>query len=88
MTPQPERHEQEKFSKEETNLLKSYLPSYEILCQQLRKKASGPRGTGLVKGQKKAWILSHVFPEYVKQFSSDQKDGPQLQSLQTVSYML
>jgi hypothetical protein len=88
MTPQPERPEQGKFSKDETNFLKTYLPAYESLCHQLAEKATGPKGTGLVKGDKKDWVLSKVFPEFVKQFSSDQNGGPQLQSLQKVSYLL
>ena len=88
MTPPLERPEQGKFSKDETNFLKTHLPAYETLCHQLAEKATGPKGTGLVKGQKKDWILSKVFPEFVKKFSSDQNGGPQLQSLQTVGYLL
>jgi hypothetical protein len=88
MTPQPERPEQGKFSNNETNFLKAHLPAYEALCQQIAEKATGPKGTGLVKGRKKDWVLSKVFPEFVKQFLSDQSGGPQLQSLQTVCYLL
>lgn len=88
MTSQPGRREQSKFRKEETDFLKTHLPAYGVLCDQLAKQATGPRGTGLVKGRKKDWILSKVFPEFIKQFSSDQDDGPQLQSLQAVSYLL
>jgi hypothetical protein len=88
MAPQPERPEQGKFSIEETNFLKTRLPAYGALCQQLREKSTGPRGTGSVKGCKKDWILSEVFPEFVKQFACDQNGGPQLQSLQTVSFVL
>ena len=40
-----------------------------------------------VKGRKKDWVVSKVFPEFVKKFSSDQNDGPQLQSLQAASYL-
>jgi hypothetical protein len=87
MTPHPERPEQGKFSKDETNFLKTHLPAYESLCHQLAEKATGPKGIGLVKGHKKDWVLSKVFPEFVKQFSSDQNGGPQLQSLQKVSYL-
>jgi len=88
MTPQPERPEQGKFSKDETNFLKTHLPAYEALCHQLAERATGPKGTGSVKGQKKDWVLSTVFPEFVKEFSSDQIGGPQLQSLQTVGSLL
>ena len=88
VTPQPERLEQGKFNREETNFLKTHLPAYGTLCQQLGKQATGPKGTGSVKGRKKDWILSKVFPEYVKRFSSDQDGGPQLHSLQAVSYVL
>jgi hypothetical protein len=88
MTPQPVRHEQGKFSKDETDFLKSHLPAYGVLCQQLAKQATGPRGTGLVKGSKKDWVLTKVYPEFVKQYSSDQNGGPQLQSLQAVSHLL
>jgi len=87
MTPQPVRHKQGKFSKEETNFLKTHLPAYGALCEQLGKQGTGPRGTKAVKGCKKDWILSKVFPQFVKQFSSKQNDGPQLQSLQAVSYL-
>ena len=87
MTPQPVRPEQGKFSKEETDFFKTHLPAYAALCQELRKHATGPRGTGLVRGRKKEWILSKVFPEFVKQFSSDQNGGPQLQSLQDVGHL-
>lgn len=88
MTPQAERPEQGRFSKDETTFLKTHLPAYEALCHQLAEKAAGPKGTGLVKGSKKAWVLSKVFPEFVKQFLSDQNGGPQLQSLQTVGYSI
>jgi hypothetical protein len=86
MNPQTERPEQGKFSNEETNFLKTHLPAYEALCHQLAKQATGPRGTGSVKGCKKDWIISKVFSEFVKHFLSDQDGGPQLQSLQAVSY--
>jgi len=35
MTHQPERPEQGKFSKDETNFLKTHLPAYGALCHQL-----------------------------------------------------
>jgi hypothetical protein len=88
MTPQPERPEQGKFSKDETNFLSTHLPAYEALCHQLAEKATGPKGIGSIKGLKKDWVLTKVFPEFVKEFSSDQNGGPQLQSLQAVSYLL
>ena len=88
MTPQPERPEQGKFSKDETDFLKTHLPAYESLCHQLAEQATGPKGMGSVKGRKKDWVLSRVFPEFVKQFSSNQNGGPQLQSLQTVGCSL
>ena len=86
MTSQQGRPEQGKFGKEEVNFLKTHLPAYGALCDGLAKQATGPRGTGSVKGCKKDWILSKVFPEFVKRFSSDQNGGPQPQSLQAVSY--
>jgi hypothetical protein len=85
MTHPPERPEQGKFSKDETNFLKTHLPAYGALCHELGEQATGPRGTGSVKGFKKDWVISSVFPEFVKRFSSDQNGGPQLQSLQAVS---
>jgi len=88
MTPEPERPEQGKFSKGEADFLKTHLPAYETLCRQLREQARGLRGTQLVKGRKKDWVLSKVFPLFVEQFSSDQNGGPRLQSLQIVSYLL
>jgi len=88
MTSLQGRPEQGKFSKEEVNFLKTHLPAYGALCDGLAKQATGSRGTGSVKGCKKDWILSKVFPEFVKRFSSDQSGGPQLQSLQVVSYLL
>ena len=88
MPPQPEQLEQRKFNAEETNFLRTHLLAYEALCQQLGKEATGPRGTGSVKGRKKDWILSKVVPEYVRRFSSDQDGGPQLHSLQAVSDVL
>jgi len=88
VTSQPGRPQQATFNKEETDFLKTYLSTYGALCDHLAKQATGPRGTGSVKGSKKDWILSKVFPEFIKQFLSDQNSGPQLQSLQTVSYLL
>lgn len=82
------RPAQGKLGKEETDFLKTHLPAYGALCDSVAKKATGPRGTGSVKGWKKEWIISKVFPEFVKQFSSDRDDGPQLHSLQTVSDLL
>ena len=85
MTSPQERPEQGKFGKEETDFLKTHLPAYGALCDSVAKNATGPRGTGSVKGWKKEWILFKVFPEFVKQFSSDRDNGPQLHSLQAVS---
>jgi hypothetical protein len=85
MTPPLERPEQGKFNVAETTFLKAHLPAYGALCQQLTEQAT--RETGSLKGRKKDWILSNVFPIFVKQFSSDQNGGPQLQSLQAVSYV-
>ena len=87
MTPQPERPEQGKFSKDETNFLTTHLPAYGALCCQLAETATGPKGKS-IKGVKKNWVLTKVYPEFVKEFSSDKDDGPQLQSLQDVSYLL
>jgi hypothetical protein len=85
MTPLPERPKQGKFSKEEVDFLKTHLPAYEALCHQLEEQETG---LGSVKGCKKSWILSEVYPKFVKQFLSDQNGGPQLQSLREVSYLL
>ena len=83
MIPLPERPKQGKFSKEETDFLKTQLPAYGALHHQLEEQE-----VGSVKGRKKDWILSEVYPKFVKQFLSDQNGGPQLQSLQAVSYLL
>lgn len=85
MTPVPERPKQGKFSKEEVDFLKTHLPAYGALCHQLEEQETG---LGPVKGRKKYWILAEVYPKFVEQFLSDQSDGPQLQSLQEVSYIL
>ncbi len=88
MTPQTECPEQGRFSKDEINFLGTYLSAYEALCHQLAEKATGPNGKESIKGLKKDWVLENVFPTFVKEFSSDQTGGPQLQSLQTVSCLL
>jgi hypothetical protein len=88
IAPPAERPEQGKFSVEETSFLQTYLATYRALCHQLGEQATGPRGTGLVKGRKKDWVNSQVFPKFVQKFLSDQNGGPQLQSLQAVSYIL
>lgn len=88
MAPLAERPEQGKFSIEETSFLKTYLPTYIALCHRLGQEATGTRGTGSVKGRKKDWIISDVFPKFVEKFSSNQNGGPQLMSLQAVSYVL
>jgi hypothetical protein len=36
--------EQGKFSKDETNFLKTHLPAYGALCHELGEQATGPRG--------------------------------------------
>ena len=84
-TPLPEQPKQGKFSKEEIDCLKTHLPAYVALCHQLEERETGP---GSVKGRKKNWILSEVYPKFVTQFLSDQSGGPQLQSLQEVSCLL
>ena len=86
--PPPERSEKEKFSTEETNFLKTHLPAFEALYCRLKEQGTGPRATGLVKGRKKDWIISNVFPEFVEKFSSHQNGGPQLESLQAARYVL
>jgi hypothetical protein len=87
ITPQ-EHPEQGKFSKEERAFLSTHLPAYQALCHQLAGKATGPKGKVLIKGVKKDWVLKNVFPTFVKEFSSDQNGGPQLQSLQAISCLL
>jgi hypothetical protein len=87
VTPLSERPKQGKFSKEEIDFLKTHLPDYGALCHQLEEPEAGP-GLGSVKGRKKDWILSEVYPRFVKRFLSDQNGGPQLHSLQEVSYLL
>ena len=87
MTPQ-EHPEQGRFSKDERAFLSTHLPAYQALCHQLAGKATGPKGKGSIKGLKKDWVLKNVFPTFVKEFSSDQIGGPQLQSLQAVSCLL
>jgi len=85
--PQPERPEKGKFSKNETDFLRTHLPAYEALCRKLAETATGPNKKSM-KGVKKNWVLTNVYHEFVKEFSSDQNSGPQLQSLQNVSYSL
>lgn len=84
MTPLPERPKQSKFRDEEQAFLRTHLPAYEDLCQHLK----GKKGVGPVRGRKRAWVISEVYPRFVKECLSDQNDGPQLESLQDVSYLL
>ena len=84
VTPPLERPEQGKFSIEEISFLKTHLDTYRALCHQLGEQGTRPRGTGLVKGRKKDWIISKVFPKFVEKFLSNQNGGPQLSSLQTI----
>jgi len=83
-TPTPplvERHEQGKFSTEETSFLKEHLPAYEAMCHALEEEK-------VQKGYKKKWVLRTIYPEYVKRFSSNQVGGPLLESLENVSLLL
>lgn len=85
ITTQPERPKQGKFSEAETDFLKSNLPAYEALCHQLEGKGTRPQS---IRGPKKVWVLSEIYPKFVREFSSDQDGGPQLSSLKEVSQIL
>ncbi|KAF5384182.1 hypothetical protein D9615_003148 [Tricholomella constricta] len=75
------RPNQGAFSKEEKALLLSHLPQYQEFVDKLAQKATGPRGTGQVKGDKGDWVLRLVYPLFIQQFNSTGPDGPNLESL-------
>jgi len=60
--------------------LKSFLPQYFSLIEDLSKIASDPRA---LKGIKD-WIIKTVFPKFVSHFDSAGPNGPSLDSLKTV----
>lgn len=73
------------FSSDEKMFLKSFLLQYSAMIEELG--GTGPKGIGGVKGNKKDWILKHVYPPYVKRFDSDGDGGPNLQSLEIVCFL-
>jgi len=81
--PTPRRN-QGTFCDEEQDFLKSFLPEYRPLLEDLAKIASGPRGVKGTKGRKKRWVINTVFPKFVFHFDSAGEGGPNLDSLKTV----
>jgi len=81
-TPSPtSRPNQKAFRDDEQDFLKSLLPQYLSLLEDLGKITSGPRGIKGTKGRKKAWVIKTVFPKFVSRFDSAGQDGPNLDSL-------
>lgn len=78
------RPNQGTFHDEEQDFLKTFLPQYHALLEELSKIASGPRGVKGTKGRKKEWVLKTVFPKFVARFDSAGPDGPNLDSLKQV----
>jgi hypothetical protein len=72
--------DQNKFSVDEKDFLRSHLPAYRAHCDNLDGRGSGPRKLQGVKGSKKDWIYHHVYPEFSQKFSS----GSNTQSLKQV----
>lgn len=72
--------DQDKFSVEERDFLRSHLPAYRAHCTELDKLGSGPRKLQGVKGDKKSWVYRHVYPNFSRKFSS----GSNTQSLKQV----
>jgi len=85
-TPSPptSRPDQGTFRNEEQDFLKSFLPQYCSLLEDLSKVACGPRGLRGTKGRKKDWVIKTVFPKFVSHFDSAGANGPNLDSLKTV----
>jgi hypothetical protein len=83
-SPPTPRRNQGTFCTEEQDFLKSFLPEYRSLLEELAKIASGPRGTKGTKGRKKSWVIKTVFPKFVSRFDSAGKGGPNLDSLKIV----
>lgn len=72
------RREQGEFSKEEKKFLDASLPMY--LGTFYSPSEDRPK-----KGDKKDWVLENVYPKFLTKFNSDGPDGPNLDSLSTVS---
>lgn len=79
-TPRPTK---ESFSAPELAFLQTKLLDYNAMIESLG--GTGTRGLRGVKGQKKGWVLNHIYPGFLSQFHPDEIDGPSLQSVQTVS---
>ena len=78
------RPNQGTFHDEEQDFLKTFMPQYHTLLEDLSKISSGPRGVKGTKGRKKEWVLRTVFPKFVARFESAGPDGPNLDSLKQV----
>ena len=61
--------DQDKFSIEERDFLRSQLPAYRAQCAKLDGLGSGPRKLGGVKGNKQEWVYLHIYPEFSCKFS-------------------
>lgn len=72
------RREQGEFSKEEKKFLDASLPMY--LGTFYSPSEDRPK-----KGDKKDWVLDNVYPKFLTKFNSAGPDGPNLDSLSTVS---
>ena len=87
-SPPTPRRNQGTFCSEEQDFLKSFLPEYRSLLEDLAKIASGPRGIKGTKGRKKNWVIKTVFPKFVSHFDSAGEGGPNLGSLKIVRIYL
>jgi hypothetical protein len=76
-----QRREQATFTKEEKNFLNTFLPLYLATFGS----ADGDGASTSKKGDKKDWVLDEVYPKFATKFNSDGPDGPNLDSLKTVS---
>lgn len=73
------RRDQGEFSKEEKKFLDASLPMYlgTFYSSELEDRPK--------KGDKKDWVLENVYPKFLTNFNSAGPDGPNLDSLSTVS---
>lgn len=74
-TPTTGRPEQGKFTTIQKDFLNQHPPAYFAIKDNK-------------KGTKKDWVLSNVYPLYVKEFNSDGPSGVNLASLETVYHFI
>jgi len=77
-------HAQHKLTKEEIAYLAIPLPEYHTLQATLAEKGEGPCGVKNIKGEKKAWVHTHIFEDFKKKFNSAAPGGPALDSVLSV----